>query len=95
MERCGGVIYGDMEREPLEYITAHEIQYSNTGGLAVFFDIIDDIKYGWGAFTNTGNSIVDGAFASFFTIITLIFSITIYYEVKSYLPFISGGEGSE
>ena len=95
MERYGGVIYGDNHRDEPDMIAYHEIQYSSTGGIDVFFETIKDIQMGWTAFTTTDNEVVNTLFTSVMVFFTLIFSLAIYYEIKSYLPFISGGEGGE
>lgn len=95
MERYGGVIYGDNHIELPSSLAYHEIGYEASGGLSTFFSTIEDIQMGWVAFTSTGNSVVDYGFTLLFGIFGLIFSLSIYYEIKSYLPFISGGEGGE
>ena len=94
MERYGGVIYGDNHRDEPDMIAYHEVQYSGTGGIDVFFETIKDVQMGWTAFTSTDNDVVNYGFQSMMAIFTLIFGLCIYYEIKSYLPFISGGEGS-
>ena len=94
MERWGGVIYGDEHQEGPSMLEYHELQYSQSGGINVFFDTIKNIQMGWTAFTDTGNTFIDIVFETVMGIFGLIFSVCIYYEIKSYLPFISGGEGA-
>ena len=92
MEKWGGVIIGDNHQEAPSSLSYHEITYSS-GGIHSFFDTINDIKMGWLAFTNTGNEIIDYGFTMIMSVFGIIFGLSIYYEIKSYLPFISGGEG--
>lgn len=95
MERWGGVIYGDNHNDIPTTLSYHEMTYKSQGGISTFFDTIKDIQIGWAAFTNTGNDIVNIGFTSIFSVFALAFGLCIYYEIKSYLPFISGGEGGE
>ena len=93
MEQYGGVILGDENLVAPSSLSYHEITYQSTGGLNTFFDTIKDIQMGWTAFTSTDNEVVNYGFTLIMAVFTLIFGLSIYYEIKSYIPFISGGEG--
>lgn len=95
MERYGGVIYGDEHQDTPDALSYHELQYSQSGGINTFFDTIKDIQIGWTAFTTTDNAVINRGFEIIMTIFAMIFGLAIYYEIKSYLPFISGGDGGE
>ena len=95
MERYGGVIYGDLHQSTPDMLAYHELQYSQSGGINVFFDHIRKIQMGWSAFTTTDNSVVNTGFTMIMGIFSLIFALTIYYEIKSYIPFVSGGDGGD
>ena len=88
MERYGGVIYGDVSQGQPDSLAYHEIQYSARGGLSVFFDTIRDIQMGWTVFTSTDSEIINKGFEMIMIVFGLIFSLAVYYEIKSYLPFI-------
>lgn len=93
MERYGGIILGDSNRDAPSSLSYHEMNYQASGGLSTFFDVIHNIAIGWTAFQDYGP--VSDVFNIFIGFFTLIFSLVVYYEIKSYLPFISGGEGGD
>ena len=91
MERWGGVIYGDEHQDMPSTLSYHEMQYQNRGGISTFFEVIRNVQIGWTAFSGYG--VISTGFNVLIGVFTLAFSLVIYYEIKSYLPFISGGEG--